>query len=152
MMINYADNVPHVPPREWLYSHPAGEVFISQDGTQYKRCAGRENKVHPIAPFSRWQLLNAGMCTRTRVGARHGRASGDVHPRSGLRRAFGAVRWSQVSRAEALYLRNGKGPALIAVSRRARARSEAHSALSSRHRRKRLSSAWGAGSSPQSRA
>ncbi|ORX35264.1 Alpha/Beta hydrolase protein [Kockovaella imperatae] len=44
-MINYADDVPHLPPRPWHFQHASGEIWILKDGTTYEACGGRENPV-----------------------------------------------------------------------------------------------------------
>ncbi|RSH95317.1 hypothetical protein EHS25_000404 [Saitozyma podzolica] len=42
-MINFNDDVPHVPPRDWGFQQSSGEVWILQGGTTYESCSGQEN-------------------------------------------------------------------------------------------------------------
>lgn len=44
-MINFNDDVPHVPPRDWGFQQSSGEVWILQGGTTYESCSGQENAV-----------------------------------------------------------------------------------------------------------
>ncbi|RXK35602.1 hypothetical protein M231_07132 [Tremella mesenterica] len=42
-IINYADDVPHVPPRDWGFVRPSGEIWIMRDGKTYRSCVGQED-------------------------------------------------------------------------------------------------------------
>ncbi|EIW67033.1 hypothetical protein TREMEDRAFT_64900 [Tremella mesenterica DSM 1558] len=42
-LINFNDDVPHVPPRPWHFRQSSGEIWISEDGKTYVSCDGQEN-------------------------------------------------------------------------------------------------------------
>lgn len=44
-MINYADHVPHLPPRIWTFKQASGEIWGMEDRETYWRCEGQENEV-----------------------------------------------------------------------------------------------------------
>lgn len=48
-MVNFADHVPHLPPRLWGYRHSAGEVWSLPDPEAYWLCGGQENPVSQLA-------------------------------------------------------------------------------------------------------
>lgn len=48
-MVNFADHVPHLPPRLWGYWHSEGEVWSLPDPEMFWLCGGQEN---PVCQFS----------------------------------------------------------------------------------------------------
>lgn len=52
-MVNFADHVPHLPPRLWGYWHSSGEVWSLPDPEMFWLCGGQENPVR--------QLRNSGL-------------------------------------------------------------------------------------------
>ncbi|WVQ81503.1 hypothetical protein IAT38_003627 [Cryptococcus sp. DSM 104549] len=42
-LVNFNDDVPHVPPREWGFRQSSNEIWIHADGTTYTACSGQEN-------------------------------------------------------------------------------------------------------------
>ena len=64
-MINFNDDVPHLPPRDWGYEHNSGEIWILQDGTTYEACSGQENPVSFSVHFCGKKLTTSGRTART---------------------------------------------------------------------------------------
>jgi hypothetical protein len=63
-MINFNDDVPHVPPRDWGFQQSSGEVWILQGGTTYESCSGQENSVSQTSATGKEAQIHSRAATR----------------------------------------------------------------------------------------
>lgn len=62
-MVNFADHVPHLPPRLWGYWHSAGEVWSLPDPEIYWLCGGQENPVRQLLRYENVIQLTCQACS-----------------------------------------------------------------------------------------